>query len=119
MRRTALLGALAALALTTPGCFVFDELDAGRALMEQHSPKNPPQPAPGAPAAAPAAAAAPAKETGLLASVQDWWTKRKVQKEAASRPGPDPTDVPVSCRIAGRQLFVRRSDCLLRGGQIL
>jgi hypothetical protein len=118
MRRHALLGALVALALATPGCFVFDELDAGREIMDQHSPKARPQPAQGA-----AQAAAPSgdakEEPGLLASVQDWWAKRKVQREAAARPGPDPTDVPVSCRTKRRTQFMRRSECLLRGGEIL
>lgn len=115
MRRTVLL---IAVVLFSTGCFVFDELDKGRAIMEQHSPKNKAErekpPAPVRSATRPAAK----KDEGLLASVQGWLSDHK---PAATPSGPtrDPDDVPVSCRYGNRTHFLRKSDCLLRGGKIL
>ena len=109
------LASLAALLLLAPGCFVLDELDAGRALMEQHSPKKAEEKKP----AAATRMASADTDQGLIDELQGWWKKKRREAEEASRPAPDPDDVPVRCRIGGRTHFVRKSDCALRGGQPL
>jgi hypothetical protein len=98
----------------TQGCFVFDELDKGEAIMNAHRAK------PAAEAAKPAPISRAAEpEPGLLAdlgeTVQGWWTA--ATEEAA--PQRDPADIPVRCEIDGRMLYTRKSDCHLRGGKIL
>lgn len=114
MRR---VGILIAVLLLAPGCFVFDELDKGQKLMEQHSPKTDAQRK-----AASQAAEAPAKpekpQPGLLDQVRDWIAQRTAEAEP-KRPQADPDDVPVSCRIGGHVQFVRKSDCQLRGGRVI
>ena len=66
-----------------------------------------------------AAAARKGEDEGLLAGVQGWLREKKQATERASAPKPDPDDVPVLCQSAGRTQYVRKSDCLLRGGRIL
>ena len=112
MRSAALL---AALLFLVPGCFVFDELEAGRKLMEQHSPKT----AEKKPEPAKAAASRPSgagDDGGLLAPLKGWLAERSA---GSGGPQHDPDDVPVRCRIGSRTHFVRKSDCQLRGGRIL
>ncbi len=114
MRSAALL---AALLLLVPGCFVFEELDAGRKLMEQHSPKT----AKKKPEPAKAGASNPSgagDDGGLLAQLRGWLAERSA-RAGSERPQHDPDDVPVRCRIGSRTHFVRKSDCQLRGGLIL
>ena len=106
---------LAALLLLAPGCFVFEELEAGQKLMEQHSPKKPEEKKP----ATPTQTASADTQKGMLDELQGWWRKKRRQAEEASRPAPNPDDVPVRCQIGGRTHFVRKSDCALRGGQPL
>lgn len=114
MRSAALL---AALLLLVPGCFVFEELEAGRKIMEQHSPKTAAKkPEPAAPAAS--APSGAGDDGGLLAQLQGWLAERSA-RTGAERPQHDPDDVPVRCRIGGSTRFVRKSDCQLRGGRIL
>ena len=96
------------------GCFVFEEIDKGRALMEAHSPKElediKPAPRPGR---------QPKEEPGWFASTTEtvtaWWEKAS-QPAAPER---DPEDVPVACEIKGSAQYMRASDCRLRGGRIL
>lgn len=102
---------LASLALT--GCFVFDELDSGMEIMDEHS------------AAAkktkvaktePTAADTGSEESQLSkwkAQVGEWW--RNVLEEEPV--GPDPNDIIVRCQTPGRVNFTRKSDCELRGGR--
>lgn len=70
-------------------------LDAGKG--EQ------PSPAAGKPAAETAGQSAKAK--------LDAYYKRESRQVAQ-----DPNDPPVSCSLKGKRQFMRRSDCLLRGG---
>jgi hypothetical protein len=113
MRWTVLL---IAVILFAPGCFVFEELDKGQAIMEQHSPKKKAEkeaPPPTLPVRK------KPEDEGLLASVQSWWKEHKRAAEAASRPQRDPDDVPVRCRSGGNTQYLRKSDCLVRGGTVL
>ncbi len=116
MRRIA---PLIAVLFFAPGCFVLEELDKGSEIMDQHSPKTDAQRA-----KAPAKATAPREKEkdegeGLIAGVQGWLQDKKPAPERDSGPPPDPDDVPVLCQSAGRTQYVRKSDCLLRGGKIL
>jgi len=102
------------LACLLQGCFVFEELDKGEALMDAHRPKKPEAAKSSAPVAR-AGKEEPGPLAGLSQSLQDWW---KAKSEPAA-PQRDPADVPVRCEIDGRMSFTRRSDCQLRGGSIL
>ena len=114
MRRIVLLVSLLILA---PGCFVFDELDAGSEIMDQHAPKTD---AERQQSAAPKRSAGAAeRDEGLLEGVQGWIAKKKKPSARASRPTVDPDDVPVRCESGGRTQYMRKSDCRLRGGTIL
>ena len=54
------------------GCFVFDEIDQGMEIMEQHSPKRGKASAPAQ--SAPGSRAAKGKEEpGLFARLEKWW----------------------------------------------
>jgi hypothetical protein len=116
------MGRLLVLALCAwlcQGCFVFDELDKGRDILEVHGGK------PGAPKydrnAAPAAepAPGPAEEPGrieaLFARARAWW-----QEEREDGPPERPADdVVVRCKVDGSTHFTHKSECLVRGGSIL
>jgi hypothetical protein len=91
------------------GCFVFDELDQGRELMEQLGPGQAKQ-TPEADAPNPRAARA---EPGALERVQAWWDDFRTPDPV----GPDPNDRIVRCAVGGSAQFMRESDCELRGGR--
>jgi hypothetical protein len=92
------------------GCFVFDEIDQGRKLMEKHSSRA------RAEAAAPVAAATPEERgPGLLARVQTFIEERR----QAAAPERDPEDGIVRCEVEDGTTFTRESDCLSRGGRVL
>jgi len=114
MRRAALLFALLVVA---PGCFVLDELEAGRKIMEQHSPKTEEQREAARSKTSSTSSDKRAGE-GLVAQVQSWIAKQKSALEE-DRAAADPDDVPIRCEIRGKMHFVRKSDCQLRGGHIL
>lgn len=93
------------------GCFVFDEIDKGMEIMEQHSPKRG-KVSPPTGSKQGSRASKEKEELGLVARVQKaWkdWTKPKP-------PQRDPSDVVVRCEIAGAMHFTRKSDCRIRGG---
>ena len=104
---------LVALALTTIlglGCFVFDELDAAKDLMDnpgfsdkQQQPKKKPDP-PEQPQAA------PEKRHADRPSVGDWWKKTR------SLTSGEISDEFVKCELGGTTQFMRRPNCLARGG---
>lgn len=102
------------------GCFVWDELEAGHAIMDAHSPKE-----------LVAGKAVPLDEfdaeeeaagdgarellASVTATVQKWWNEETAPEE----PQRDPSDVPVACRVKDRTQYMRKTDCELRGGRIL
>lgn len=115
MRRVALLLACVILA---SGCFVFDELDKGQKTMDKYSHMNKGR-AKEEPAPAPEPSPKQKDEgEGLIAQVQDWLARRSAKAEA-ERPSVDPHDVPVRCQIHGHTQFLRKFDCMLRGGKEL
>ena len=96
---------LLAACLLASGCFVFDELDKGEEILEQHSQQKPAA-APGTPAAT-----GPAAKSGSA-----WWSSaRAIGPADAASPGD--VDAPVACKIAGSTRFMRRGDCLTQGGE--
>lgn len=103
------------LALGTSGCFVFDELEKGKEIMDAHTPKKDGAvEAPAEPAAARGKKAEEGVVDGLLASAQSWW-------KDTTEPAPlerDPEDVAVTCELGGGTQFMRKSDCLVRGGRV-
>lgn len=110
---------LALVLLAPTGCFVLDELDAGREIMDAHTPIDSPDHA--SKRAGGGAEAAPQGEEGpgLVEKVGGWWKQKGREREIANRPPPDPDDVPVSCQVGGDRIFVRKSECLLRNGRVL
>jgi hypothetical protein len=113
MRR---LLALALCAWLCQGCFVFDELDKGRDILDEHGGK------PGAPkheAHASAPEPKPAEEPGpleaLLARARAWWQDERVEE----RPERPADDIVVRCDVGGSTHFTHKSECLVRGGSIL
>jgi hypothetical protein len=88
------------------GCFVFDEIDEGKAML-----KSPKDKSDAKVAAAKAKAGAPAAKGG-----KDWWASAKsIEAPADAEPG-DP-NTPVSCQLHGSTRFMRRGDCLSQGGR--
>ena len=112
MRSAALL---LALLLLTPGCFVLDELDDGRKIMEQHTPKTAQEREAGQKKVT-SSTSGKQDEKGLVAQVQGWLAQRKADAERA-KPSVHPEDVPVRCEIGGSMQFLRKFDCQLRGGR--
>ncbi len=92
------------------GCFVFDEIDQGRALMEKHSGASPhakhePEPA--------AEAKGESDEgLGLLARVQQF--VEDVRQPAAPERASD--DEIIRCDLEDGLTYTYESDCLSRGG---
>lgn len=104
------------LLLGSTGCFVFDELEKGQEIMDAHTPKERRE----AEEAAAAAADAPDAEEGggvaaMLDRAKDWW--RDTTEPAPVERAPE--DVAVRCELAGGMQFMRKSDCLVRGGRVL
>jgi hypothetical protein len=101
---------LVALALTTIlglGCFVLDELDAAAELMDKPSFSNKQQKKSDAPEPP---RAAPEKGHAEGPSVGDWW------KKARSVTSGEVSDEFVKCELGGATQFMRRPNCLARGG---
>jgi len=110
MKRIAIL--LAPLALS--GCFVFDEIQKGREIMDSHSPKVTAQQQQPEPDAAAAGGDAPGLVAEMSARVGAWW-KNALEEEPIPR---DPNDGIVACEVEGSVSFTRESDCRLRGGRV-
>jgi hypothetical protein len=107
-RRPARLARLLAAALVAaPGCFL-GEIDKSMASYEGgKKPAPAPAPAAGKAKAAPGAAPAPGAPAG-----PSWW-------QTARTLGSEPMDESIAgCRLGGRVEFMRRDDCLARGGQV-
>ncbi len=98
--------------LVLNGCFVGEELDKGREIMEGRGKQQAPTAAPAEATDKPAPPSSAGKaEPGLFDELRAW-TKR----EPAPEP-PDPRDAPVRCDLGSRQLFSTRIDCETRGGR--
>jgi len=96
-------------ALLCGGCFVIDEIDQGRAIMEEHNPK--------------AVLKADAKgEDGAPQTARErldaYYAKQRAKASAPAKSA-GAGDKIGGCRIDGKVQFTRRSDCQLRGGTFL
>jgi hypothetical protein len=99
------------------GCFVFDELDKGKEIMDAHTPaaKKKKDEAEAAKAAAGNGEAPPTYDQ----LTQKWWKdasslSKAPDEEDGEAPDPNAT---VSCQHDGKTFYTRRSDCLARGGR--
>ena len=94
------------------GCFVFDEIDEGRAIMKKHSGQYPDA----KPRSEPAAEGEEEEEDGpgLLARVQG--LIRSYREPKAPERSAD--DGVVRCDFEGGVTFTHESDCLSRGGRV-
>lgn len=99
-RASSLLAVALSLVLGT-GCFVFEELDSGMKELERFDGKAQPEPA--------QPATTPAQQAKKPAS--DWWQKARTL-------GSEPSDAEiVRCELDGSAQFMKREDCLGRGGK--
>jgi hypothetical protein len=108
MRRVLILLA----ALLCSGCFIIDEIEAGQAIMQAHSPDSEPQKETGS-ATRPGGGAKSARQR-----LAEYYAKQRAKASTASK-SEEPGDVAGRCRIRGSTQFLRRSDCQLRGGTFL
>ena len=109
--RKLLLPLLASLGLS--GCFVFDEIQKGIDLIDQHSPAarkiNAKQAEPeSVPESEP-------KLPELKAQVAQWWNNALEEEP----PLQDPDNGIVRCDVRGTVSFMRKSDCAVRGGRLV
>lgn len=106
---------LVCLSFLGTGCFVFEEIDKGMAIMEHNSPQK-----------KPAAESGDTKnEAGgklSLAALRktsvELFNDLSIRVEEALKKAPDPEDVVVNCVIEGRTEFTRKFDCQSRGGRV-
>jgi hypothetical protein len=87
---------------------VIDEIEAGRAIMDAHSP-------PEAKVETPEAGGTPKNARTRL---NEYYAKQRA-KASASAASDDPGDRVGKCKLATGIQFTRRSDCMLRGGTFL
>lgn len=113
MTRAAVIGLGIALCLCS-GCFVFDEIDQGRAILDKHSGQyaNARKPEPSAREAEPEEAD---EGPGLIARVQQ--LIRDYREPAEPQRAED--DEIVNCQLGDGLTFTYASDCLSRGGLVL
>jgi hypothetical protein len=109
-------------ALWLSGCFVAEEIRQGDALIEQHS-VGWREKKKGIEKAEEETAKAEAETQshqalnagpGVKSKLKDWWHET-VEEEPVKV---DPDDKVVSCKIAGKTQFLRKSDCQLRRGRM-
>lgn len=99
--------------LSLSGCFVFDEIQRGIDLMDEHAPIARAKEATHA-----EAQGSPESESMLphyRAQLAKWWNSA-LEEESPAR---DPNDGIVRCVVHDKLSFTRESDCAIRGGRIL
>jgi hypothetical protein len=100
--------ALALTALLGLGCFVLDELDSAEKLLDSPGfSDNQQKKKPASPEPPPAA---PEKAQADRPSVGEWWKKTR------SLTSGEVSAEFVKCELRGATQFMRRPDCLARGG---
>ncbi|MDH3521811.1 MAG: hypothetical protein OEM49_15290 [Myxococcales bacterium] len=104
--------ALAAVFLLS-GCFVWDELEQGEAILDAHSPNRNKRKKEEEAARAEAEAE---KQPSASQRMAEWW-------DGARSLGPRPDDPPssdplVSCQLPGGTRFTKLSECRIRGGRV-
>ena len=102
------------------GCFVFEELRKGDALIEQHSSRWRKKKEAEAASQAEAAEAKAAKSgppiewTKTKDRLAEWWDEA-LEEEPIE---PDPDDHIVGCEVKGQVRFTRKSQCEIYGGRL-
>jgi hypothetical protein len=91
------------------GCFVIDEIDQGRALMEEHNP---------GPATATEATGSDGTPKSARERLNEYYAKQRAKASSPAK-SEDASDAVGKCRIGGSVQFMRRTDCNLRGGTFL
>ena len=81
------------------GCFVFDELDSGKKIMDQNSPAKP--------------AAAPAQKPAAPQAGANWWANAKALSGPPADDGKNPV---VVCTVGKSTGFMHKLDCQSQGG---
>ena len=103
--------AIVGLALANSGCFVFDEIDKGMAMLKKHSPPSNKQ------------GEKVEGDSGLSFAAlrergQNALGDLSVKVEEAMAKAPDPANVVITCETEGRTEYTRKFDCLSRGGRV-
>lgn len=106
-----LLPLLASLALS--GCFVFDEIQKGIDLMDEHSAADSSEKT--KQAEAENTPETESKLPELQAKLAKWWSS--ALEEEPPPPGAD--NGIVRCDVHGKVSFTRASDCTIRGGRLV
>ena len=104
-----IFAAALALGLCT-ACGAIDEIDKGMAVMKSHEKPSEPETPAARPAATPAGAAN-RKGPSAVEQLMDWVGK-KFEPEVIA----DPEDRPVRCVIGGKEKFLAKYECEVRGG---
>jgi hypothetical protein len=117
------LAAILLSSLWLSGCFIFEEIRKGDALIEQHSAgwrekKKGMQQA--ETEAAKAEVETQTRQTqntgpGVKDKLSDWW-RETVEEDPVKT---DSSDKIVSCQVGGKLQFLRKSDCQLRRGRAI
>ena len=107
--------AIALAGLLCNGCFVLEELNAGEAILEKHSPTARRQAAEAKKREAEMAANPKGKKVPTAQErAQAWWGKAQVLAPGSVKS----TSSIARCQIAGKVQFLSKSDCQLRGGRV-
>lgn len=115
-RIAALLALLLVLGLA-PGCFVFEELDAGQETMDRLS-----QESSGSEEGSGAGSGDADGEGKDETDPDGWWKKARTltpgggSDESAEEGGASKSSAAVPCHLDGGTRFMRRDECLGRGG---
>jgi hypothetical protein len=105
--------ALAAAPLS--GCFVLDEIDAGMAIMESHTPQD--QKKKNVDPATGLQRGGGGGHLGARQRLADYYAEQRAKAPPRST-STDPKDQMVRCNVGGTTHFMRRLDCQVRGGRV-
>jgi hypothetical protein len=95
------------------GCFIWEEIEQGRSIMEAHSPDSD-----GEEEAADALAGAQSSPKTARERLAEYYAKQRAKASGPTQ-SLNPADDLGRCRIGNTTQFTRRSDCSLRGGTFL
>jgi hypothetical protein len=113
MRRILALACLLLLSLPLGGCWVIDELDSGKKLMDDHSAK------PKKGQAEEEATAAKAAKSGKSGRRLDAYFTAEEQAGTVKSFAPGQvSEGIVACKVGGATQFMKREECAARGGSV-
>jgi len=99
------------------GCFVFDEIDQGMAIMDSHTPDS--QRAKAKVEAVGTAENADGTPKSARERLNEYYAKQRAKASALVKTSAEPGDKLGRCQIRGAIHYTRRSDCQTRGGKFL